>query len=213
MARPRSYPYGATIRSKHLTFSAGVSCLDFANTRELRRGPNPQEYLHDYEDVLVFARRVALLPSQEIGRLRGVASDRSRAAGAAFEFAVELRESIYAVASALARGSAPQSRDLHVIDAARRHAAQASKITFRTGRFVRTWTPGPEELDLVLWPIAESAAALLLDDVRAPLVRECHGVDCGWLFLDQSRSKRRRWCDMSACGNRAKAARHYAKGR
>jgi predicted RNA-binding Zn ribbon-like protein len=33
---------------------------------------------------------------------------------------------------------------------------------------------------------------------------------CRWLFLDRSKNKSRRWCDMKVCGNRAKARVHYA---
>lgn len=32
---------------------------------------------------------------------------------------------------------------------------------------------------------------------------------CRWLFLDVSKNKSRRWCDMKVCGNRAKARAHY----
>jgi predicted RNA-binding Zn ribbon-like protein len=32
---------------------------------------------------------------------------------------------------------------------------------------------------------------------------------CRWLFLDSSKNKSRRWCDMKVCGNRAKARAHY----
>src|SRR5699024_10403516 len=31
---------------------------------------------------------------------------------------------------------------------------------------------------------------------------------CTWLFLDPSPTRRRRWCSMAICGNRAKAQRH-----
>ena len=44
-------------------------------------------------------------------------------------------------------------------------------------------------------------------------VRRCANPECGWLFLDDSRAGKRRWCSMSACGNRAKARRHYHKSR
>lgn len=36
---------------------------------------------------------------------------------------------------------------------------------------------------------------------------------CGWLFLDRSKNRSRTWCDMSVCGNRQKASRHYAARR
>jgi len=44
-------------------------------------------------------------------------------------------------------------------------------------------------------------------------LRICDSETCRWVFYDQSRTGRRRWCDMSTCGNRAKAARHRAKQR
>jgi predicted RNA-binding Zn ribbon-like protein len=65
-----------------------------------------------------------------------------------------------------------------------------------------------------------------VDDVLAriaePIVREigaghddririCASDTCRWLFYDESRSGRRRWCDMATCGNRAKARRHRAR--
>jgi predicted RNA-binding Zn ribbon-like protein len=31
------------------------------------------------------------------------------------------------------------------------------------------------------------------------------------MFLDLSRNHSRRWCDMTSCGNRAKARRYYTR--
>jgi predicted RNA-binding Zn ribbon-like protein len=42
-------------------------------------------------------------------------------------------------------------------------------------------------------------------------VGQCADDRCGWLFLDVSRNGSRRWCSMEACGNRAKARRHYRR--
>jgi predicted RNA-binding Zn ribbon-like protein len=44
-------------------------------------------------------------------------------------------------------------------------------------------------------------------------LRVCDSDTCRWVFYDESRTGRRRWCDMSTCGNRAKAARHRARRR
>ena len=59
-------------------------------------------------------------------------------------------------------------------------------------------------------PVARSAAELLTSP-RATRVHECESDTCTWLFVDRSHARRRRWCDMSSCGNRAKARRHYAR--
>ncbi|MFJ5773392.1 CGNR zinc finger domain-containing protein [Streptomyces sp. NPDC093094] len=44
-------------------------------------------------------------------------------------------------------------------------------------------------------------------------IRACAHENCVLHFFDTSRNGTRRWCRMSVCGNRAKASRHYAKGR
>jgi predicted RNA-binding Zn ribbon-like protein len=56
-------------------------------------------------------------------------------------------------------------------------------------------------------------AAATLDIFRqdARRIRRCAGPTCVLLFLDVSKSGRRRWCDMAICGNRAKAAAHQAR--
>jgi predicted RNA-binding Zn ribbon-like protein len=62
----------------------------------------------------------------------------------------------------------------------------------------------------ILWPIVRSAADLLVSD-HLPFVRACSSKTCQWLFVDTSKSHRRRWCNMRLCGNRAKVSRFYAR--
>ncbi len=42
-------------------------------------------------------------------------------------------------------------------------------------------------------------------------IRGCAHEACILHFFDTSRNGTRRWCSMAACGNRAKASRHYAR--
>ena len=66
-------------------------------------------------------------------------------------------------------------------------------------------------LERVVWPVARSAADLLTSDLLSR-VRRCEDDrGCGYLFIDTSRNRSRRWCSMESCGNRAKARRHYAR--
>ena len=44
-------------------------------------------------------------------------------------------------------------------------------------------------------------------------VRRCGRQGCVLLFFDTSKNGTRRWCDMAVCGNRVKAAAHYARHR
>ncbi|MFI5908504.1 CGNR zinc finger domain-containing protein [Dactylosporangium sp. NPDC051541] len=54
---------------------------------------------------------------------------------------------------------------------------------------------------------AAAVLALLRASARPSWARlkACRGEDCRWVFLDGSRNSSRRWCDMAACGNRAKS--------
>ena len=70
------------------------------------------------------------------------------------------------------------------------------------------WRNFGAELESVLWPVAKSAADLLVSH-KLERVSTCQGETCGWLFLDMSKNHSRRWCSMSDCGNTAKARRHY----
>ena len=69
-----------------------------------------------------------------------------------------------------------------------------------------------DAIDDVLARLAERIARQTIGpDVDR--LRICASDTCDWVFYDSSRTGRRRWCDMTTCGNRAKAARHRARTR
>ena len=59
--------------------------------------------------------------------------------------------------------------------------------------------------------VVVSALSILTDPRELDRVKLCPGHDCGWLFLDETKNARRKWCLMEVCGNRAKSTRHYAR--
>lgn len=62
-------------------------------------------------------------------------------------------------------------------------------------------------------PLAEAAAELIASG-NFQLIRKCESETCALWFYDRTKSHRRRWCSMAACGNRHKAAalRERARG-
>lgn len=66
--------------------------------------------------------------------------------------------------------------------------------------------PLDEALAGLAEPLVEKMASSAIDRFRV-----CANDQCRYAFYDESRAGRRRWCDMSSCGNRAKAARHRAR--
>ena len=66
--------------------------------------------------------------------------------------------------------------------------------------------PAGEALARLVEPFLASVAAGTTDRLRI-----CANDDCRWVFEDTSRAGRRRWCDMTSCGNVAKARRYRAR--
>ena len=64
--------------------------------------------------------------------------------------------------------------------------------------------------DTFLLPIARAMAELVcMDDFTR--VKSCEGAECVLFFVDRTRSRARRWCDMAVCGNRAKQTAHRVR--
>jgi predicted RNA-binding Zn ribbon-like protein len=182
-------------------------CLDYANTRCWRGLESPTETLRRPADLIDWCRRASLLAAP-------YRSMTPAASATLFAEAIALREVIYRAFSALAAGASISKAELSVLNAAiaqappRAHIAQlGAQYAWQVEAPAGTRGPSaPQLLAAVVW----SAADLI---VAARGVRQCANDACRWLFLDGSRNASRRWCDMSACGNRAKARRHYLKQR
>ena len=55
------------------------------------------------------------------------------------------------------------------------------------------------------------AFASLLRRSRPPRLRRCADPGCRRAFVDETRSRTRRWCDLGTCGNRARVRRHRSR--
>lgn len=194
--------------------SGGALCLDFANTWGDRER-SEQEHLHGYADLLAFAVQAGVLHADRCAVLERLAGRDEEGAKATFSSALELRDAIYRLFSAIADCAPPPEEDLERLNRALPDALAGLRIepvAGEEGGFIWSRAGGVESLEAPLWPIVRSAAELLTSD-RLRRVRECDGASCTWLFLDQSRNRSRRWCSMETCGNRAKVRRHYRRSR
>ncbi len=194
-------------------FTGGAVCLDFANTLSGRRLSVLRDNLRSYSDLIAWAHQAGVLHPSDVRGLQSAAEHSSSRASSTLVKARDLRETIYRVFSAIATQKKPAADDLEFINDVLVEALRHSRIVPRDGGFSRSWSePRGNDLQSPLWPIAHSAAELLTSpDVNR--VRECGSDSCAWLFVDQSKNRTRRWCDMRVCGNREKARRHYERAR
>lgn len=203
---------GAATEQYQFDFLAGWLCLDLTNTMGSRVDDPPRERLTSYAVFLSWSRQAGVLSQAEAQRLLEGAARRPAEAAAVLERVRGLREAVFAVFTALERGQAFAPTDLALLNVELSVALAHKRIVPTPEGFDLAWQDDPAALDRPLWPLAESAAALLTSPERQQ-VHECAAPDCRWLFLDTTRNRSRRWCDMKECGNRAKARRHHQRKR
>jgi predicted RNA-binding Zn ribbon-like protein len=184
--------------------------FDFTNTSSGRGGPHHIEHLRTPEHLLIWARRAMTLTPRD-----GAYIEKRLAAGSALgaqllDRALALREVIYAIGIACARGQRPRSEDVDAL--AHAHAACIAKARLLPyeANFAWVWRPEDGVIEAILGPIALSALTTL-SQADLTRVKQCGGAHCGWLFFDTTKNKRRRWCEMEVCGNRAKQKAHRAR--
>jgi predicted RNA-binding Zn ribbon-like protein len=119
--------------------------------------------------------------------------------------AIALRDTLHAIFEATVHGRQVPADAVVRLNRFIAGAAKATHLTPTEGALWR-WSSESRRLERPLWSIIRSAAELL---TAGPLdrVKMCPGHACGWMFLDETRNGRRRWCEMQVCGSRAKMHR------
>ncbi|WP_329270611.1 CGNR zinc finger domain-containing protein [Streptomyces sp. NBC_01451] len=171
-------------------FVSGSAALDFAGTVQSRRDA-PLDLLTTPADLTEWA--VA----------SGVLDAPAPATGGDLTRAVHLREAIYRLTLASTDGSPFTPEDCSVVNRATEPGPVRCEL-LPDGTVLRHGTIGA-----VLSTLARDAVELI---TRTPeQVKECAAAGCTRLYVDRSHRGSRRWCDMTRCGNRAKAALYRSR--
>jgi predicted RNA-binding Zn ribbon-like protein len=168
--------------------------IDLANTVMVVRGEETVDLLSSVGDLALWLAE----ERERIGDLD--------LGGSHLEELRVIREAIRQAFSAQAEGSAPAPEALARINAASAASPVAPQLGVdERGRLVAGQSDeGAGSLPGLLGKLARSAIEVLADAETVPL-KICTAPSCGMFFLG-----RRRWC-CSACGNRARVARHYRR--
>ncbi len=190
-----------------VSFVGGTLCLDFVNT-VLNRYTSPQfDCLGSYDDLLAWGKDAGILTISQAQELDRLAQKHPAQKRDIFLKACELRESLYCLFIAEVDRSKSDRVHLDRFNSILDKTLVQRMIVPAEKGYQWQWQTN-DDLSRIIWSIALSASELLTSS-EIENVRQCPG--CGWLFLDTSKNKRRRWCHMSACGNRAKVKRHRQK--
>jgi predicted RNA-binding Zn ribbon-like protein len=168
-------------------FRGGRLALDLAATVTGRLGAAPRDLLAapaDLDRWLTAAGLAENSPGATEGNLIQARS---------------LREALYRLALARAEGRDLPDADRDLINGFAALPAAPSWL----GEDGRARLQG--DVRGLLAVLAREGVELLGGEL-SDRIRQCEGPPCAVLFVDTSRKGDRRWCSMSACGNKAKAA-------
>ncbi len=185
-------------------------CLSYANTKSWRGSERPVEKLHDLAGLLDWIEGSAGVSAQATQAIRELARDHQKRTARVFAAAIALREVIFRTFCAIATGEPISGQDFVVLKSALADGPERNQLERAGDGYAwRVEQPRLSASDLlasVLW-----SAGDLVFSAQQRRLRQCANEQCLWLFVDESKSGSRRWCDMASCGNRAKARRHYSK--
>jgi len=197
-------------RPPRFELMGGAVSLDFVNTLDDRFADEPKELLNSYIDLARFGEDTGILSDVQVERLFPWSLQYKDEAEEVLKAAIELREAISEIFYAIVRKIPVPASSLAKLNRYVQEAAKHLSLVPSKGHFEWKFESGIDDRYAPLWPIARDAADLLASD-RLEFVRACASKTCEWLFLDESKNHRRRWCDMTKCGNRAKAQRFYVR--
>ena len=185
-------------------FVAGHLALDFVNTVAYRAdAAKKQDRLQRADDVVRWAAQAQLADHAAI-------EAGPRVGAAALRRIHSVRDQLFAVFHAIAAGDAIPAEALARLGDAFLDCNAKRRLVIERGHVRWTWRASARPAEQLLYPVLEAAIELLTSDARDS-VRQCEDAGCGWLFIDRSNARKRRWCSMADCGNRNKARNHYRR--
>jgi len=190
--------------------TAGCLCLDFANTVDKRLSSNPEDKLSGYEELVTFGKQTGVFSLSEFRKLlREGRQDESEASGL-FKQAVDLREMVFRILAAVVAGREVSEADAGTLNDALKKLNAGSLVVPSRGQVAWRWVEKSSGVPRLLGRIVRSAVEVLTsDDIER--VKRCAAEKCSWLFMDRSRSRNRRWCEMRTCGSQQKAKAYYKR--
>lgn len=184
--------------------------LDFLNTQIVDDG-RPIDLLNNFEDLVEWAEAVKLLaPIQAEKLIRN--SDGLSETKKFFAEVKEFRRTLREMTDSITKNKAVKPSTIKMINSVLNQAYGYHELVKTESGFEKRFRTNFDKPQQLLIPIAESAADLISYGNPKNL-RKCEGSTCILYFYDTTKNHARRWCSMTACGNRAKAAAFYKRSR
>lgn len=189
-----------------LSLDGGWLCLDFINTIHDRTAEVSFDYLSDYGALLDWSIKVETLTREEKTELESNAAKNREQSNNISKSVKEARNTLYDFFLAIAQNNPPNPDTQFKFNNLLAKVMDQIELKVEGDLKVHQEWKSKTDLRYPLYPVIKSAYDLLTSDML-DRVKECGA--CGWLFLDQSKNRSRKWCSMENCGNNVKAKRYY----
>jgi predicted RNA-binding Zn ribbon-like protein len=199
---------GKMFETEKFSLIANNLFLDFVNTQKMRDG-ELFETLQTFADFAAWTVAVNLLELNEARVLFEKWRDNVSTAAFLSE-TVKFRNMLRQTAEKIAAGREISPAAVAAINARLKKPSGFTEIAKGEDGFEKRFRLDLSEPDKLLRPIAEAAADFLCY-ANFDLLRKCESAACVLYFYDTTKNHRRRWCSMSGCGNKAKAAAFYKR--
>jgi predicted RNA-binding Zn ribbon-like protein len=184
--------------------------LDFLNTDDTENG-FPAEKLPTLDSALAWFVDRGVIHREGADRVHAKAVAQPEAMARELARVHGVRSAMRDVAAAVVEHRAPHTGSLDVVNHAL-HARQVIELVPSTDGVSVDHRHVGDPINDALARLADPFVTELTSG-HPERIKFCASDTCDWIFYDDSRTSRRRWCDMATCGNRAKAARFRARSK
>lgn len=199
--------------AKSIRLIGGARVLDFINTTNGRRPGTAlkviEERLTSYRFFFEWALHASLVSAQEFETYKAMVFESPIAYQPDLDAIIAFRECVYRVFYSLSLHQPAADDALQQINQVFQQGVTWRVLRCVDGAPAWVWKTCGTAQDLtamLLGRLAIEATQLLVcGELR--VLRSCSCTDCDWVFLDVSKNKQRKWCQMSVCGSREKLSR------
>jgi predicted RNA-binding Zn ribbon-like protein len=184
-------------------------CCNFVNTVHSWKSDDNYDYLEDYDHFIDWCLKLTVADKELLNRLRAHAKRTPKEAHMVIDEIRMIRDLLHAFISALAEQDQNKIQKLlPAINASLTEASNNMKLDFTGTAFMPSYKIKPLRLKSPIWVIMKSLHDLItvMDITR---MKEC--PSCGWVFYDETKNGKRKWCNPLNCGTQDKMSRYHQR--
>jgi predicted RNA-binding Zn ribbon-like protein len=184
-------------------------CCNFVNTVYSWKGEDNYDFLNDYNTFIDWCVKLSLSDGEYLNRLRTHAKRNPKEARTTMEEFRKLRDLLHGFISAIARRDQNKiTKLIVVVNSLFTDAFNNMKLEYDGKEFVLSYKIKPINLKSPIWIIVKSLYDLLTE-MEMIRIKEC--PTCGWVFFDETKNGKRKWCNPLNCGTQDKMSRYNQK--